>query len=46
MTMYKFSYELYDGVVGTELVNEEDLEATCLKYEGDCDVVWWDYEEV
>lgn len=46
MTMYEFIYELYDGVVGTELVNEEELEATCLRYDNNGDVVWWNYGEV
>lgn len=45
---YMFYYEIYDGTKGSgelELTLDE-LELMCLKYDNDCDLVWWDYELV
>lgn len=45
---YIFYYEIYDGTKGSEeleLTNVE-LREMCIKLNCDCDLVWWDYEEV
>ena len=44
---FEFTIELYDGVVLKRLVaGREELVTLCEQLEDDCDVIWWDYEEV
>lgn len=45
---YTFYYEIYDGTKGNQtfILTLEELEQMCLKFDDDCDLVWWDYEFV